>query len=279
MKTLKWNSERRHKEWCHLAFIAPRELLGELHRHDFCEMFMTLCPDIVHHINGRREVLPVHTVMLVRPEDTHSFEAPKNIPDNQTIMFNLTFSPVIIEDMRIRIFDGDPDFWSGNAQYPTAFVPTDEEAERLLVDAKMLMYSKWNRFAAERFLFNLLHILESREFNRDTVTPVWLQHACVKINEPQNLRKGLDRFYELCGRSREHISRELKRCIGISPVELLAKARTDYAARMLLSTSMELHEIAFECGFQNLSYFFATFKKYYGTTPRKFRLKSQNNIV
>ncbi len=279
MQIIKWDKPVNRGKWCHVAFIAPEEILGELHRHDFCEVFMTLYPGIIHCINGKREVLPAHTVMLVRPEDTHSFEAPRNIPDNQTIMFNITFPIELIADMRTRIFADDPNFWSGKAPYPNSFMPTDEEAERLLNDAKKLMYSKWTRFNAERFLFNLLYLPESRKFSCDTVIPTWLQHACVKINEPHNLRKGLDKFYELCGRSREHISRELKRCTGMSPVELLAKYRTEYAARMLAITSMELHEIASECGFQNLSYFFATFKKYYGTTPRKYRMMSKSNLT
>lgn len=279
MQIIKWDKPVNHGKWCHVALIAPKEILGELHRHDFCEVFMTLHPGIIHCINGKREILPTHTVVLVRPEDTHSFEAPRNIPDNQTIMFNITFPTELISDMHTRIFAGDPDFWGGKAPFPTSFMPTDEEAERLLNDAKKLMYSKWTRFNAERFLLNLLYLLESRKFSCDTVIPTWLQHACIKINEPQNLRNGLDKFYALCGRSREHISRELKRCTGMSPVELLAKDRTEYAARMLANTSMELHEIAFECGFQNLSYFFATFKKYYGTTPRKYRMMSKSNLT
>jgi AraC family cel operon transcriptional repressor len=279
MKILKWNLKTKAKEWCHPTFISARDLLRELHYHDFCEVFITLHSGIIHNINGKRESLPIHTIMLIRPSDTHSFEVPKSIPDNQTVMFNMTLRPEIIADMSIRLFADEPNFWSGAGAYPFSFIPTDEEAEQLLSDARKLMYSKWNRFAAERFLLNLIHVLESRKLSHDSVMPTWLQHACAKINEPNNLRKGLDRFYELCGRSREHISRELKRHTGVSPVELLAKDRTDYAASLLQSTSMELHDIAAECGFQNLSYFFATFKKYYGTTPRKYRVSSKSNLT
>ncbi|MHB9139355.1 MAG: helix-turn-helix domain-containing protein, partial [Victivallaceae bacterium] len=109
--------------------------------------------------------------------------------------------------------------------------------------------------------------------------PTWMQHACIEIKDPHNLREGLDRFYSLCGRTREHISRELKKRIGMNPVEFIAKNRTSYAARLLTNTSMELHEVASECGFENLSYFFAVFKKHYGTTPRKYRMLTRASMV
>ena len=122
MQIIKWDKPVNRGKWCHVALIAPKEILGELHRHDFCEVFMTLHPGIIHCINGKREILPTHTVVLVRPEDTHSFEAPRNIPDNQTIMFNITFPTELISDMHTRIFAGDPDFWGGKAPFPTSFM-------------------------------------------------------------------------------------------------------------------------------------------------------------
>lgn len=58
-----------------------------------------------------------------------------------------------------------------------------------------------------------------------------------------------------------------------SPFEYINTYRTDRAAKLLLSTDMSITDIAFSCGFSDLSYFIKTFKALKGTTPRAFRKK------
>lgn len=56
-----------------------------------------------------------------------------------------------------------------------------------------------------------------------------------------------------------------------TPVEYLTTYRIEKASRRLLSTDMSVTEIAYSCGFNDLSYFIKTFKALKGTTPGKFR--------
>ena len=56
-----------------------------------------------------------------------------------------------------------------------------------------------------------------------------------------------------------------------TPIEYLTTYRIEKASRRLLGSDMSVTEIAYSCGFNDLSYFIKTFKALKGTTPGKFR--------
>ncbi|MDY3929108.1 MAG: AraC family transcriptional regulator [Clostridia bacterium] len=56
-----------------------------------------------------------------------------------------------------------------------------------------------------------------------------------------------------------------------TPVEYLNSYRIEKASRKLLNTDNSVTDIAFSCGFNDLSYFIKTFKSIKGITPAKFR--------
>jgi AraC family transcriptional regulator, dual regulator of chb operon len=279
MLNLPWKTSYSKDHWCHLVFIPAKEIMLTEHVHEYNEVFVTLCPGLVHYINGRREVLGENTIMFIRPQDNHRFEVPRKIANKEIVMINVQIPNQVIEDLRERLFTERKEFWSGEHVFPESFIMTDTEAKKFMLDAQQLMRVIWNRFHVERFLLNLLFMYEMREEHFASNTPDWLKNACMEIKEPQNLRKGLDKLYSLCGKCREHISRQMKKSYGVSPVEFIARSRVDYAARLLTATNMELHEVAAKCGFNNLSYFFAVFKKYYNTTPRKYRQAARIDLA
>ncbi len=56
-----------------------------------------------------------------------------------------------------------------------------------------------------------------------------------------------------------------------SPVEYLTTYRIEKASRKLINTDESVTDIAYSCGFNDLSYFIKTFKQHKGITPAKFR--------
>lgn len=55
-----------------------------------------------------------------------------------------------------------------------------------------------------------------------------------------------------------------------TPVDYLNYYRIERACYQLLTTDQSITEIAYNSGFNDLSYFIKTFKKYKGTTPKKY---------
>ncbi|MBE5741818.1 MAG: helix-turn-helix domain-containing protein [Clostridiales bacterium] len=65
-----------------------------------------------------------------------------------------------------------------------------------------------------------------------------------------------------------------KTTTGKTPIEYLNDYRVERAARKLLGTDMAITQIAYSCGFNDLSYFIKTFKQIKGCTPKNYRKNS-----
>ena len=66
-------------------------------------------------------------------------------------------------------------------------------------------------------------------------------------------------------------SRFFKTRTGISFMDNLLEIRLGHASRMLIDTTQSISEIAYDCGFNNISNFNRLFKKKKGCTPKEFR--------
>ncbi|MCL1935043.1 MAG: AraC family transcriptional regulator [Defluviitaleaceae bacterium] len=58
---------------------------------------------------------------------------------------------------------------------------------------------------------------------------------------------------------------------GTTFVSYITSFRIDKAKNLLLSTTLNINDIAIQCGFSQSSYFITTFKKIVGITPHQFR--------
>lgn len=66
-------------------------------------------------------------------------------------------------------------------------------------------------------------------------------------------------------------SRFIKKRIGSTFIDSLNEIRLGHATRMLIDTTHNVAEVAYKCGFNNISNFNRTFKKRKGCTPKEFR--------
>jgi AraC-like DNA-binding protein len=57
-----------------------------------------------------------------------------------------------------------------------------------------------------------------------------------------------------------------------SPIDYLNYYRIECASYFLVSSDMTVAEIAQHCGYNDSSFFIKQFRKYKGTTPRKYRM-------
>lgn len=73
------------------------------------------------------------------------------------------------------------------------------------------------------------------------------------------------------GLSRVQLYRKVKALTGLSPVELLRKARLEKARLMIEKTDLSISEIAYEVGFTAPSYFNKCFKDAFGVSPGSVR--------
>lgn len=74
-----------------------------------------------------------------------------------------------------------------------------------------------------------------------------------------------------------YLSREIKLRTGKNYTELVQEKRLSQACFLLKNTDMKIDDIAEKVGYENVSYFSRTFKKYYGITPGRYRKSVNEN--
>jgi len=118
----------------------------------------------------------------------------------------------------------------------------------------------------------LLHrfISYSEEQPRSSM-PVWLAEIITEMSKPESFIAGLPKLLELAHSSQEHITREFRRHLDLTPTEFINLKRLNYAAELILESKMEITDICFACGFNNLSHFYHCFKNQYGCSPKQFK--------
>lgn len=132
--------------------------------------------------------------------------------------------------------------------------------------------------AVKSQLFQFFYVLCSHSVKADQMPDSGKKRALdktklilkyIETNYAQKLT--IKEMAEACGFSQSHFMKFFKSAFGTSFVTYLKEYRLTMAARLLLSSSASVLDIAQETGFDNLSYFNRSFKAMYGTTPRDFR--------
>ncbi len=67
------------------------------------------------------------------------------------------------------------------------------------------------------------------------------------------------------------VCRFFKTQTGMTLFDYLNKIKVDYACSLLLNPDLSITDVAFDCGFKNISHFNKQFKKVAGTTPSEYR--------
>ena len=219
-----------------------------------------------HRFQGGSETLRVGDIRFVRPDHAHEFLA---LDAEGARLTNIALPADFIQtwDESYPSLAGQF-FWSP-AGHPEGHRLPKEGAARLDQAAGELARNTSNLLVLHHFMMRLF--LEAlSEWHDAPHLPLWLRQGMEKI--PRVFVDGVPGFVKACGRSPEHVSRATRKHLGTTPGELVNRERMDYAAQQLRMTDDNILNIMMDCGLNNPSHFYALFRKYYGETPRQYRL-------
>jgi transcriptional regulator GlxA family with amidase domain len=69
------------------------------------------------------------------------------------------------------------------------------------------------------------------------------------------------------GSSPSFFSRMFKKILGVTPIEYINESRLALARKLITTTDLSIEQIASDCGFDNISYFYRLFKRRFNITP------------
>ncbi len=246
------------------------------HCHEYYEIFLTLAGKALHYVNGVTEPVTGGYLLFIRKDDEHDYMK----YDGAFEFVNLAFSENTLNCLFDYLGEGFPSEVLLGATLPPVVKLTDKETQSLYM--KLAELGTVNISDKARLKFKMRSILADvfsnyfgdapRRVETDDI-PFWLENAYEKMRMPKNFIRGKNRFFELTGMSREHAARSLKRFYGVTPSEYVNELRLSYAANLFLSSDLGVTDICYECGFQNVSWFYTSFTEKFGITPAKYREK------
>lgn len=99
---------------------------------------------------------------------------------------------------------------------------------------------------------------------------VQLKQALEYIEAAYNRQVTLQEMADSIKMSPKYFCRFFQEMTHRTPVDYLNYYRIERACYQLLTTDQSITEVAYNSGFNDLSYFIKTFKKYKGTTPKQY---------
>ncbi len=245
------------------------------HWHDYFEIFLILEGSVTHNINGITQHLVAGSLVFIRPGDIHKY-----ICEEDKVRFlNLAIS----KRTMYKLIDYLGSAFDSEKIFGSPVPPTVTVSEKF--KSKMLQnFQRVNTLEAkdvQRFkLFMrkyLIEIITSCFTNSDVHIenedniPEWLVDVCKQMYVKDNFVAGNKRMIELSGKSREYLGRSLKKYMNTSLSEFVHNIRLDYASNVLINSNLSIVDVCFDCGFDNVSYFYRKFSRRYGVSPSVFR--------
>jgi AraC family cel operon transcriptional repressor len=248
------------------------------HSHEFAEIILVLNGKIYHRANGERQLLTQDSLVFVRPTDIHGFEPAEESPCEMIFLafqleLFLTLSRYLEEDTFLQKFTA--------SVLPPTFLLDGHEANELSTRMLSINTAGLTPSARKIKIKILLADLFTQYFLDENYTlteqrvPDWLDELCQKMRSPENFIKGLKRMQKLACCTPEHLCKSFRRYLDKSPTEFINELRINYAARLLADSNEEIGAISYDLNFQSLSRFYHLFKKYYGVSPAKYRIKAK----
>lgn len=278
MRKLQWHDFCERSEFIHLARVsAPQRISWQLHTHDFYECFLIEAGKGSHLTGTERSPLSKGLLTFIRPEHVHGFQAPSR---RLFILTNIAMQAPLVE----RFMDRHPGIMSDTPAWENGKVPFSIQMDELthkrfdqLIDN--LAWGQRSALDAEFFLSTLFRLISTPHGNAGKPSlPDWMHNALLLMDSPGNLQHGTSRLVELCGRTPEHVSRSFRRHLEQSPSQWITSKRVRYARQLLDTSELAVSEIAYACGFENLSYFHRCFKSATGQSPRAYRSQGGRNL-
>ena len=242
-----------------------------IHTHDFYELVFISRGKGKHCINSEEQILSEGSLVFIRPDDVHSFKA-LNYFDFE--MFSLGFMYVELQQALSHLELSLE--WLQMPILPLHIVLEGNEKVFLTKRLEKMLSVKRPEQRKRIFRALLVQVLDLAASSIETgmikeSLPEWLSALDEEMGRRENYVAGLSKMLELCHYSQEYLNRMFKKYFNMTPTEYINAKRMIYAAELLMEGKYEIVEICDMCGFGNLSYFYAVFKKQYDCTPYRFR--------
>lgn len=253
-----------------------------VHHHDFYECFLVKEGSVYHIVNGERQLLREGALVFVRPHDVHSYE---RYEEEEVELLNINFRSRLIDHALDYLGAGFGKERLLSPALPPACTVSAEEAAWLMQQNERIQSANPGKKAEVRSLARgfLIELL-TRYFGPVSSpghpdAPAWLNELLDQMRRKINFVEGVSACYRLAPYSMEHVCREMKKHLGVTPTEWVNEQRMVHAAYLLKHSEADILDISMDCGYSSLSYFYKMFLRRFAATPAQYRKNNRKSAI
>lgn len=254
-----------------------------IHWHQEIEITIIEAGQAEYRVNLNPYLLKEGDIITIKPEALHSIS---KLPDNnmkwRTMVFNLNMlksantdgcllkyiAPIInnLHELPLIITKDLPYYNDILGIINNIFTCYDEKSIAYELELKSLLF----KYIAVLYKAGLVDTSNGTSaIPTETINKI--KQLLNYINDNYTREISVPELAEVCRFSEYHFMRFFKKHIGTSCIQYINNYRLEKSTELLCTTDMTIMEIAFEVGFDNLSYFNKLFKRKYNMTPKEFR--------
>ena len=267
---------------CSYRYVLSDTEYFRPHYHDYYELFVMLDGSAWHFVNDAKIRIEKGTIVFIRPNDTHDYLC---INGKRFSMLNITFTRETAEELFAFLGKGFASSQLLDAKLPPCTLLDEHDLSKLNAQMGSIRAIAGDQKEALKtalriLLFRLFTTHFSTLYTEVTnTTPAWLEELCNKIKQNGNFTNSSEAIYGLSDKSREHISRSMKKYTGMTVSEYVNNLRLQYIINMLDNSNHSIADIIFDSGFGNISWACELFKKRYGMTMSEYRTRNYSQAM
>lgn len=261
-----------------------------LHSHNYIEIMYVCNGRVVHLIDGKEIVMDAGDILFMNQHVRHGIKkaSEKDIGINFIILPGFFDIPLVMlkEDKNNALADFLIDALKIDTVRPQYlhFKTNNSSAIENLMEniiSSILTDSKKdeniNQITMGLIFLHLLNNMEKIDKNsmqdyHDIILDTTLSYIDKRYKDAN-----LTELAASMNQSLPNMSKIIKKCTGHTFQELLLRKRFQQAVTFLTDTKMSVAEIMNAVGYENSSYFYKSFRKKYGMSPREYRNLNKNS--
>lgn len=261
---------------CTIRYVKSDTEYFRPHYHNYYEIFLTMHGSVKHLINGSMQRLSEGNLLFIRDFDIHDYASCDGKPFD---FLNMSFSRKTLQGLFDYLGEGFDSNALLTAELPPCIALSPRERDRLfysIVELNSYEDKSIMRTKMRGLLLNIFTKYFDGYSENKTEIPLWLELSYEKMKRPENFISGADRFTALSGKSREHLSRMMKKYYDITPTDYVTELRLNYAVNLMRTSNLSITDICYECGFSSLSWFYKLFEAFFGQPPAEYKKAMKN---
>jgi AraC family transcriptional regulator, transcriptional activator of pobA len=227
-----------------------------------------------HWIDGIEYSIKAPVLFFINRNQTHHWEISTE-PDGYVLILKQSFFQYSKDEILKQLLQ---QLWHANCVYP-AHTQNIDTVFKLLCDI-LGGDTKYNNHSADGLLKTLIALIlnEGKEqfHYRGLQTMLYIRYIDL-LHTQLDFQRKLQYYTSLLGTTPQNLNAACRKTAAQSAAEILDNFVINEAKRLLLYSSNNVNEIAFQLHFNDPSYFVKFFKKYEHITPDEYRKTSFQN--